>query len=312
MVTLMQHESQKDTQKKHSSKVSLFGDLTEYPEDPVEAAHILYHLGFSVIPFHIYRAGGKTRKMPMIKNWKPYKATWEEVEKSVAKSQAFAIVVPSGFMVIDLDCDDADEITKFVGLDRLIELSEKYSNSLNFLDTITCNTPTGGIHLWFRIPPGLVLKNSTGVIAPKVDLRVPVDGLVIMPPSRGITGNYSFDNHFAACFGSRSPRWLINEIKAGKKKEAEKFRGESFVFDGSQARAKDFLESKAIHIRTATEGNRNHVLNAVAYGIYKRVYSGDVPIEAAEEYIYDAAADAGLDHREIVTTMGSAKRAVGL
>ncbi len=43
-------------------------------------------------------------------------------------------------------------------------------------------TPSGGIHRYFRAPAGVRLKNSVGVLAPKVDIRAE-GGFLMVPPS---------------------------------------------------------------------------------------------------------------------------------
>lgn len=50
-------------------------------------------------------------------------------------------------------------------------------------------TGGGGEHLYFRAPPGVAISNSSGKLAPGIDVRG-AGGYVILPPSRHKSGEY--------------------------------------------------------------------------------------------------------------------------
>jgi len=57
--------------------------------------------------------------------------------------------------------------------------------------TTTVETPSGGMHLYFRAPEGMTIKNSVSDLAEGVDVRGH-GGYVIVPPSSTESGSYSF------------------------------------------------------------------------------------------------------------------------
>lgn len=302
--------------KQHSSlgspNVRLFGDLTQYPSDPVEAAEYLYLSGFKVIPFEIT----PTKKTPCIKQWKDYDLTLETLLEKVQETQAFGIVVPDGNLVIDLDCakDDDDQTgCRFIGLDNLAEMSEELADrDLSFLNTVTTNTPTGGMHLWYRVPKTMKLKNSASLLRQGIDIRVAGSGLVLMPPSRGTTDlDYEFLIDGSAMSVAKMPTWLLSELRERSKIEnklSEEVLERIKVEIDTPAKAKRYLRECANDIAMAPSGARNNTLNAVAYGIYKRVARGEIDLVLADKTIEDAAAMSGLRDREISATIRSAKR----
>lgn len=50
--------------------------------------------------------------------------------------------------------------------------------------TATASTPSGGIHWYYRVPPGITVPNSAGKLAPGVDIRAE-GGYVVAPPAPG-------------------------------------------------------------------------------------------------------------------------------
>ena len=295
-----------------SPNVRLFGDLKEYPRDPVKAAEFLYLSGFKVIPFKI---DGHSKK-PWIDQWENYNLTMSELVNKVEKTQAFGIVVPEGNLVIDLDCakdSSEDSGCRFIGLDNLAEMSEELANKdLSFLDTVTTNTPTGGMHLWYRVPKTLKLKNSASLLRQGIDIRVAGTGLVLMPPSKGTTGyDYEFLIDGSAMSVAKMPTWLLNELKERSKIEnklSEEVLERIKLEIDTPAKAKRYLKECAEDIANAPAGRRNNTLNAVAYGVYKRVARGEIDLVLADNTIEEAAVMSGLRSREIAATIRSAKR----
>lgn len=298
-----------------SGRSTPFGDISQYPDDPVAAAKVLWDNGYKVIPFRIWTAGGKSHKVPSVRSWKPYTLSWPDCERLVQRDGAFGIVVPAGMMVVDLDAVVEGEKKKFEGLNNLLDLSEVVGDNLEFLDTVTVNTPSGGMHLWYRIPPMYKLKNSASSVADKIDIRAPGDGLILMPPSRGANGQpYVFDLDYGTVDSARAPGWLLGQIRIAQeelRKELEEVR-DRFKFTGDPAVVDKYLEERTSKIRNANQGSRNNILNAVAYSVYKRVADGQVPIDKAEIELERAAGDIGLAERETRATMSSARRACGL
>lgn len=292
-----------------TSRLNLFGSLTDYPTDPVMAARVLWSRGFKVVPFKI----NGHEKRPAVVSWKPYTLGWSEIEAMVSKTQAFGIVVPSGTLVIDLDCEAGEnEYCKFIGLDNLIDISAQYGDDrLDFLNTITTDTPTGGMHLWYRVPPHLKFKNSASALAKGVDVRVSEKGLILMPPSIGRNGRrYQFNQYSGSVDAAKAPAWLIRAVAniTFREDNLRSVPRDVLLLD-SPEKVKQFLAKCSTDIATAPSGARNNTLNAVAYAVYRRVAGGKISEQLADSVLESAALQCWLPEREIVATLHSAKRA---
>jgi hypothetical protein len=279
--------------------VSVFGPIQKYPTNPKIAAKMLMDRGIKVIPFRVHN---KT-KTPLIKNWSPYNYSAEMIVREI--DRAFGIVVPKGLIVIDLDCDDSG---KYVGLDAIVDLATDCGvNDVDFLNTLITDTPSGGMHLWYRVPPNVHVRNSASRIATNVDVRVADKGLVLMPPSinsEGAPYMFSGTGNIA-----RLPKWLLQYINEVNRDAAEvgsaikRLDYDLLVNNKNQAK---YLANRAGLISGAGTGARNNTLNAVAYSIYRRVAGGLIDAYAADMAIENAALIAGLDAQEVAATMRSA------
>lgn len=78
--------------------------------------------------------------------------------------------VTHGFVVIDLDVREDKN-----GIDALRDLPPLPT-------TLTSKTPSGGRHLFFRIPAGLEIRNSVSKVGPGIDVRG-TGGQVVLPPT---------------------------------------------------------------------------------------------------------------------------------
>lgn len=292
----------KSQQKSVPASLSLFGPIDEYPSDPKKAAKTLMERGLKVIPF---RVNGKI-KTPMIRTWSPYHYSWNMIEREIG--QAFGIVVPKGLIVIDLDCDQGG---KYVGLDAIGDLALDCGiTGFDYLDTLITDTPSGGMHLWYRVPPNIRVKNSASRIAPNIDVRVAEKGLVLMPPSRNSDGMpYIFSGTGKV---SKLPTWLLSQINestidANKVGAAiRQIDTKLLVQNRDVAR---YLSHRCSAISDTPFGARNNTLNAVAYSVYRRVAGGLLDEYSANMAIENAAMIAGLGEAETAATMRSAMEA---
>ncbi|WP_240686892.1 bifunctional DNA primase/polymerase [Amycolatopsis suaedae] len=78
---------------------------------------------------------------------------------------------PAGLTVIDCD-QSKDGSDAGDGLTALSRVAGERGVSIP--DTYTVTTPSGGRHLYFTTPPGVVLRNTKGLLAPTVDSRATV------------------------------------------------------------------------------------------------------------------------------------------
>ena len=96
-------------------------------------------------------------------------STWPDANIGIRTGQI------SGVVVLDIDA-------KSEGLESWAELQDIHAR----VDTLTCHTGGGGMHLYFKAPPD-ELKSTAGQIARGVDTRAE-GGYVVAPPSMHISG----------------------------------------------------------------------------------------------------------------------------
>lgn len=143
------------------------------PANALEGALTAVALGFAVFPCN------PLNKRPLINDWRN-NATRDQqaiMDWWTANPDIMVGAVtgsPSGYFVIDIDVKDGiDAETKLKALrDQFGDLGAVFMVS----------TPSGGLHLYCKMPPDEDVRNSTSVIAHGVDIRG-TGGYVIFPGS---------------------------------------------------------------------------------------------------------------------------------
>jgi hypothetical protein len=106
----------------------------------------------------------------------------------------------SGVFVIDIDGPDAE-----------IEIAKLEVGHGPLPATVEVITPRPGRHLYFTWPADRDLRNSTGKLAPGIDVRG-AGGYVLAPPSVHPSGRlYCWSVDSASSF-SAAPQWLLDEL----------------------------------------------------------------------------------------------------
>ena len=122
-------------------------------------------------------------KRPMLTDW-PNQASCEEgvIVRWWTQTPTANIGVaagPSGLTIIDVDVKgDAD------GMESWHDLAAEIGQC----GTVTCETPSGGMHLYY-LCNGHQVRNSAGTLGPGLDVRAN-GGYVVCPPSRLPNGEY--------------------------------------------------------------------------------------------------------------------------
>jgi hypothetical protein len=109
-------------------------------------------------------------------------------------------------LVIDVDVKDGKAGKQ--SLQRLIDRGLDVS-------TLTSRTPSGGSHLYYSLPPGVQVKDSTDKLGPGLDVRG-YHGYVVAPGSTIDGCEYRWVNPDAPILPA--PDWLIAEVGAVKPK----------------------------------------------------------------------------------------------
>lgn len=94
---------------------------------------------------------------------------------------------PSGLCVLDVDVGMAKDGTPKRGMESLQALVQEFGP---LPETLVARTGSGGLHLFFSVPPGVQINRRIG-IRPGLDLLV--NGYVIVAPSV-TTGEYRWEN----------------------------------------------------------------------------------------------------------------------
>jgi putative DNA primase/helicase len=153
--------------------------------------------------------------------------------------------------------------------------------------TWKARTPSGGLHLHFRLPEGVTLKNTASVLGEGLDIRTE-GGYIIAAPSPG----YAWLTN-----GTRlapAPEWLLRLLTTPPEKEECKItRAGSTTAYGRKA-----LENECALVALAAVGQRNNVLNIAALKIGQLVAGGQVEQSEAESCLLHAADRAGLTEAE--------------
>ena len=217
-----------------------------------------------------------------------YKAATRDmlaILEQFARPAAAMIGVPtgdaSGLLVIDIDIKNGQNGQAWLD-----------ANADALPSTRTHKTRSGGLHLVFRMPTGIDIRNSASRIAPGVDVRGN-GGYIIVPPSPG----YSVAD---ACEPADMPQWLIRacmRTEAPAPVHRPQERHERYT----QAA----IDGEVLAVMRAPEGTRNDTLNKAAVKLGTLVAAGQLSRSAAEDELVRAGHMAGLDARETAATVKS-------
>jgi hypothetical protein len=160
-------------------------------------------------------------------------------------------------------------------------------------ETRTHRTRSGGLHLVFRMPADVEIRNSASRVAPGIDVRGE-GGYIVVPPSPG----YAVAD---ASEPAEMPLWLIRACLPPETPRAPvappERRHERYV----QAA----LDAEVLAVSRAGEGTRNDTLNRAAVKLGTLVGAGVLSRSEAEAELIRAGQGAGLPYREIVATVKS-------
>jgi hypothetical protein len=184
----------------------------------------------------------------------------------------------------------------------LVLLAERYAERFP-LDAYTVNTGRGGMHLYFRQPPGEPLRNTAGRLGWLIDTRG-AGGYVVGPGSVVDGRPYS---GFGAPHADPLPGWLTRLLTGPKQAPAARQSPPaSAPRRTGSAYAQKVLREELAKILAAQPGTRNDTLNAVAFNLGRHVTRGTILADLAEDTLTRAvdslAAQPGGDHAKSTAT----------
>ena len=200
---------------------------------------------------------------------------------------------PSVILVVDLDVPKGNrtEDGRQVFWDLIKSLKIPWE------PTRQVRTPSGGVHLYYKPPPGAFLRNSAGRLGPGVDTRA-IGGYVVGPGSVTPAGRYEVE---VAGPIRDLPRALVELLRTPvvERREPMPIRGD---VSGYAAGA---MRNELGRLADATEGSRNATLNSVAYRIGRLVGAGVIDREWVEDALLFQGVAIGLGEAECVATIRS-------
>lgn len=165
----------------------------------VDSAQTLARLGFEVFPI---KPGAKFP--PLLKNW-PERAVRDPLDAEtmwdVFGPDANIGIHCKGLVVIDVDLKKQGDSTV---------------RKLDLPDTLRTMTPSGGWHLFYKLPDGHPgVPNGVDVLGPGVDIRS-TNGYVVAPGSVTAAGAYRFAEDRPV---ADAPDWLVQKLGELTKRE---------------------------------------------------------------------------------------------
>lgn len=231
-------------------------------------------------------------KIPVLKDW-PNRAANDPL--AVAELWAehsgdcnVGIVCGDGLIVVDVDCKGG--MPGFKSLAKFPPLPA----------TRTTRTPTGGAHFFLRVPRGLRVQNSVGVLADGIDIRA-AGGYVIAPGSIIDGKPYVLERDVPM---ADAPDWLLaklTEVRVSANAETGRYLGD-LDNPGVLEWAKKYVRDLAPN---GFEGARNNTAFIVAEKILDRGISKEKLLELMLEW-NDAKCFPPLPDDEIEKTCRSA------
>lgn len=200
----------------------------------------------------------------------------------------------SGLVVVDVDPGHGGDAT-------LAELLERHGP---LPAGALVHTGSGGRHLYFAHPGGVVRNDTGRRLGPGLDVRGD-GGYVIAPPSRHVTGTgYRWDGPDRSL--AALPDWLIGRLREPVRPKAPQPATAFLPQPGRVAAwARAALERELAAVASACEGSRNQTLNRAAFSLGQIVGGGGLDPDEVTGLLLERAAASGLGAREAETTVAS-------
>lgn len=120
--------------------------------------------------------------------------------------------VRSGLLVLDVDVKDAqvDGEQSFVDWEQ-----ERRDQGLWLPEAPIVRTPSGGVHLWYRLPPGVDVKGRDSFL-PGVDACGSIHWVAAPPTLIADSGERYAIDRWPDAGVPAAPPWMITEIRSGR------------------------------------------------------------------------------------------------
>lgn len=202
------------------------------------------------------------QKQPVVsRGFKTASRQLDAIRRSFAIPGAAMIGVPtgsiSGIVAVDVDVREQHD-----GRDWL----DMHASVLP--ETRTHRTRSGGLHLLFRCPEGVEIRNSAGRVAPGIDVRGE-GGYVIFPPSPGYVVADPAEP-------AEMPSWLIAACSRPEPEAPPEYEPRPQRDVGGTRYGLKALDAECEAIRTAPFGQQENTLNSAALKIGRLVAGSEI------------------------------------
>ncbi|MEV5437215.1 bifunctional DNA primase/polymerase [Streptomyces sp. NPDC052682] len=207
---------------------------------------------------------------------------------------------PSHLLVVDLDVpkDDKGSSDAPGGAESFLALCERAGQP--WPTTYTVRTPSGGMHLYFTVPPEIRLHCTARTVAPNVDTRA-WGGNIVAAGSTTPQGVYEAVNRGPVL---ELPTWLLLQLQQAPATRAA--LAPLIVSGPVTPRAKAALERETAAVAATEQGGRNNRLLVGARALGRFVAWGEIPRDQVEAAFQAAGEAAGLSPGECRATIRSA------
>lgn len=224
-----------------------------------------------------------TKNQPAVRKWEQRATTDAERIRRCWQEGRFNVAVatgPAGLVVVDCDLPKPGQDGPD-GETALAELAAARGGPLPA--TWTVATPSGGTHRYYLAPPGTVLRNSAGRIAPRVDVRAG-GGYVVAPGSTTDQGVYRVADESCPV---ELPGWLV-QVCTERAAVAASGAGGPVTTGRTSAYVAAAVAAETANVRAAEPGTRNDVLSRAAYALGQIVGAGALAEHDARAALEDA------------------------
>lgn len=209
----------------------------------------------------------------------------------------------SGLVVVDLDTTDARGRPGSQALGALAA-----ERGVTVPATYTVTTPSAGQHLYFRLPPGVRLRNTRDALGPNIDTRA-AGGYVIGAGSTRPDGGYELADDTDP---AELPAWLVQALFERSTRATTAPAVRPVAEPGAYATAA--LRGEADRVRAARRHEHNAALSGAAYRLGQLAGTGLLNPDTIRTELTTAAAgfltaDCDCTQREITRVIQAAMTA---
>jgi hypothetical protein len=258
--------------------------------------------GWRVFPL---RAGDKR---PAVRDWEARATTDPDRITRAWTAGAFNIGIaagPSGLVVLDLDQPKPGTAAPAAwqqpgirnGGDVLAAVCEA-DDQPPPIDTYTVRTCSGGMHLYYAAPIGSTLRNTAGRLGWLIDTRA-AGGYVVAAGSLVNARRYDVLVDLAP---AQLPEWIARRLADSA---APADTDTTVPVGNPSAYAAAALRGELDRVLAASEGGRNHAVNAAAFALGQLVGGGLLARQLVEDALALAGQAIGLPAGECAKTIRS-------